>query len=44
MIFHYPAIKQQNLNSYNDETWPSYTLLKEDQKIYKSRDTSLDFY
>ena len=27
--------------AYNDETWHSYTLPKEDAKIYKSRDTPL---
>ena len=27
--------------SYINETWCSYTLLKEDPEIYKSRDTSL---
>ena len=29
--------------SYNDETWHSYTLPKEDPKIYESRDTPLEF-
>ena len=29
--------------SYKDETWHSYTLPKEDQKIYESRDTPLEF-
>ena len=27
--------------SYNDETWHSYTLPREDQKKYESRDTSI---
>ena len=29
--------------SYNDETWRSYTLVKEDPKIYESRDTPPEF-
>ena len=29
--------------SYNDETWHSYTLPKEDPKMYQSRDTPPDF-
>ena len=29
--------------SYNDETWYSYTLPKENPKMYKSRDTSFEF-
>ena len=35
----------QNLShiSYNDVTWYSYTLPTEDPKIYKSRDTALEF-
>ena len=37
-----PSLKPVTL-SYNDETWHSYTLPKEDPKIYKSRDTSLEF-
>ena len=30
--------------SYNDETWHSYTLPKEDPKNYKSRDTPLEHF
>ena len=35
----------QNLShiSYSDETWHTYTLPKEDEKISKSRDTLLEF-
>ena len=29
--------------SYNDKTWHSYTLPKEDPKMYKSHDTPLGF-
>ena len=29
--------------SYSDEIWHTYTLPKKDQKIYKTRDISLEF-
>ena len=30
-------------HTYNDKTWHSYTLPKEDPQKYKSRDTPLEF-
>ena len=40
-----PSPSVQNLlhMSYNDESWHSYTLPKDDPKTYKSRDTPLNF-
>ena len=38
-----PSSLKSVTQSYNDETWDNYTLPKEDTKIYKSRDTPLQF-
>ena len=38
-----PSLLHLSHISYNDETWHSYTLPKEDPKIYQSRDTPPDF-
>ena len=38
-----PPPQNMSYISYNDDTWYSYTLPKENHKIYKSRDTPLAF-
>ena len=38
-----PPPKKLSHIHYNDETWHSYNLPKEDPKIYESRDTPLEF-